>query len=693
MSASFLRPNFEDIPRELRAIPRWVAWKAEVRGGGKPTKVPYRTDLPDTKASATDPDTWGTFEQAEAAYHDGDRTGIGLVLDGTDNLAGVDIDGCRDAATGAIDPRALALLERLGAAYVEISPSGAGLRAFGYSEPLETGASGTLDGLKVELYSKGRYLTLTGHTIKPGPLGPLRGFRQLADAIRGDRRPNADTGELERMAPDERHGELVRRILSGDVFHDSLRDLAASLVAAGAQPGAVVTHLRGLMDACAAPHDERWRDRRAQIPELVRSAEAKFAPGPATEESWRARANFAHLSKNHESSEPRKHPLATFVSVDGQLRPPRWVVPGFIAEGLVMIAGAPGVGKTTCLLPLALAVAHLCAPENPLRPRHWRHVVFISEDVEQARRVLAGVRDHGSPPLDAALVAERFHLVEAVRMKPADMVVVGETYRQRFARMVEGVEVLPLVVIDTRSAVLELEDENANAEGSSAVAALKQRFEGLPTWVIGHLPKASMNRKEARELSMRGAGAWEADAHQNLFIVTEAEQRYIVLGKHRFEPEWPELAVGVQSFETTAPDEFGLPCPVRLRWGIPMPAEKSRQELRAQAEEVTRKQVEAEHRQLVLDAIQVAYQAGVPLNREGVRSRVRRNKQATGNILAALISERWVVEVPIPPEMRTNPACKSFLVKLTTEQHDAVVLRREPLPVFAIPPSMMKAQP
>lgn len=681
MSASFLKPNLEDIPRELRAIPRWVVWKAEVRGGGKPTKVPYRTDLPDTKASTTDPDTWGTFEQAEAAYHDGDRTGIGLVLDGTDNLAGVDIDGCRDAATGAIDPRALALLERLGAAYVEISPSGAGLRAFGYSEPLETGASGSLDGLKVELYSKGRYLTLTGHTIKPGPLGPLRGFRQLADAIRGDRKPNPDTGELERMAPDERHGELVRRILSGDVFHDSLRDLAASLVAAGAQSGAVVTHLRGLMNACAAPHDERWRARRAQIPELVRSAEAKFAPaaGAAPQAS-----GFA--------TEPGTHPLATFLPVDGQVRPPRWVVPGFIAEGLVMVAGEPAVGKTTCLLPLALVVAHLCAPDNPLRPPHWRHVVFISEDVEQARRVLAGVRDYGTPPLNSALVAERFHLVEAVRMNPEEMVLVGETYREHFARMVEGVEVLPLVVLDTRSAVLALEDENSNGEGSRAVAALKQRFEGLPTWVIGHLPKAlAGGRGDVRAMSMRGAGAWEGDANQTLFIVREGEQRYIVLGKRRFEPEWPELAVMGEWADTMAPDEFGVERPVRLRWGIPVPPEQSRQEAKAQAAEAARKAADADLRSAVLDAVQVAEQAGFPLTKEGVKAKVHKKAADVARIVESLLAERWLVEVSIPTAMRSNPRRASFLVRLSTEEHDGV-LRGAPVPAskLTIPPSMRK---
>lgn len=689
MGAPFIKPDFAGIPTELRALPRWLVWRGETRAGiPKPAKVPYRADLPDTRASSTDPDTWCSFEQAEAAYLDGDRDGVGLVLDGTDNLAGVDIDGCRDAATGTIDPRALALLERIGAGYVEVSPSGTGLRAFGYAEPLKTGASGTLEGLKVELYSRGRYLTLTGRTIKAGPLAPLRGFGALADRIRGDRKANPETGELERMAGDERYGELVRRILSGDVFHDSLRDLAASLVAAGMQPGAVVSHLRGLMDACAAPHDERWRARRKQIPELVRSAEGKFTPAAAGTDP-RARA---YPSEGELPAEQAPHPLATFVPVDGQVRPPRWVVPGFIAEGLVMIAGEPAVGKTTCLLPLALVVAHLCATGNPLRPRHWRHVVFISEDVEQARRVLAGARDHGTPPLNAAQVAERFHLVEAVRMPPEEVVQVGKTYRERFARMVEGVEVLPLVVIDTRSAVLELEDENSNSEGSQAVAAIKQRFEGLPTWVIGHLPKSLAGRNEARTMSMRGAGAWEADAHQTLFIVREGEQRFIVLGKRRFEPEWQELAVEGQWADMVAPDEFGVPCAVRLRWGVPMPPEQSRQEAKAQAAEAARRAADADIRDAVRDAVQVAQQVGYPLTKEGVKAKVPRKAEAVARIVEALLAERWLVEVPIPSGLRTNPRRSSFLVNLNTEEHDAV-LRGEPVPAakLTIPASMRKA--
>jgi len=64
-------------------------------------------------------------------------------------------------------------------------------------------------------------------------------------------------------------------IQKGDNLHQSLRDLAAKLVAAGTTPGAVVNQLRALMEASAAPRDDRWKARFDDIPRLVNSAERK----------------------------------------------------------------------------------------------------------------------------------------------------------------------------------------------------------------------------------------------------------------------------------------------------------------------------------------------------------------------------------------------------------------------------------
>lgn len=656
----FIAPDLSRIPPELRALPRWVAWRAEAEPGAAPRKVPYDSKALNAKASSTDPATWASFAEAEAAYleREGEPdafTGVGIVLDG-DGLAGVDIDHC--VTDGKPDPAALALLDSLGAAYVEVSPSGTGLRAFGYAERLERGAKGKANGLDVELYSTGRYLTMTGQTIKAGPIAPLRGFGELAERIRADRKVNPETGEVSMVPPDQHHAELVRRVLSGENFHESLRDLAASLAATGMQPGASVNHLRGLMDASAAPRDDRWTARRAQIPDLVNSASAKFSPVVDFPASGGVRA----------------HPLSQFVDFAGEVKPPRWVIPGFIAHGVVVIAGAHGVGKTTATLPLAMVSAGLHGEGDALAPRHWRHVVYITEDVEQARRILAGIVGWGGLGLDMGIVGERLHIVEARRLEPAYAVQVSKDYRAQFTRTVDGVEVLPLVVVDTKSAVLAQGEENSNTEGSQIMAYLKQDFQGLPVWVIGHVSKANMNRSNASELSMRGGSAFEADAHQVLYLVKEAdERRYLVRGKTRFEAEWPELQIQSKTAATMARDEFGNLETLVMRWGIAAPPEQSRKEAAEQAAEQQRKADEAALRDEVREAVATAWNLGNPLNRAGVKAKVRRKAQVVKDMIEVLLSERWLHEVHVPAKVRVISSKAAFLVDLTTEEHEAVL--------------------
>ena len=73
---------------------------------------------------------------------------------------------------------------------------------------------------------------------------------------------------------------LLANIHNGRELHDSLCRLAAKMVTSSTNDGAVVNHLRGLMDASSAPHDQRWQDRRADIPRLVASAAEKFRKSP-----------------------------------------------------------------------------------------------------------------------------------------------------------------------------------------------------------------------------------------------------------------------------------------------------------------------------------------------------------------------------------------------------------------------------
>lgn len=176
-----LSVNLDNIPEELKGLRRWVCWVYEKRD---PSDKDY-SKLPKIagsgrNASSTNPDTWTSFEQASRAYATGRYSGIGIVLDG-DGLVGVDLDKC--VVDGVPQPAALALLDGIGCEYVEVSPSGTGLRGLGYAAALDSGKKGVVDGVNVELYTSGRYLTLTGHVLRAGPLVELTGFHALADRV------------------------------------------------------------------------------------------------------------------------------------------------------------------------------------------------------------------------------------------------------------------------------------------------------------------------------------------------------------------------------------------------------------------------------------------------------------------------------------------------------------------------------
>ena len=368
---------------------------------------------------------------------------------------------------------------------------------------------------------------------------------------------------------------------------------------------------------------------------------------------------------------PKLHPLARFLDFDGTAKPPRWVIPGFIGHGVVVVAGAHGVGKTTAILPLALVAAGLHGDQ--LMPRQWRHVVYITEDVEQARRILSGVVRHSNLGISLEDVRERLHIVDAVRLDPSFVAQVGTTYREQFTRTVDGVELLPLVVLDTKSAVLALDNENDNSEASAMMAALKQGFAGLPVWLIGHVAKANLSRSDVTGLSNRGASAIEGDANQTLFLVREGDARYLVLGKTRFEPRWTELEITSHIAHAASEDEFGNSETVVMRWGTAAPAEMSRKKAAEQATERQRKEDEASLRQDIRDAVELAWQAGNPLNREGLKAKIRRDRNAVTDTIENLLSERWLHEVAVPANERTNPMRARYLVNLDTSEHEAAI--------------------
>lgn len=151
------------VPSELKASPQWVCWcLGAARPEGKREKVPHD---PRTGAAAkvNDPATWATFEEAIAAAHRYD--GIGFVLTASSPFVGVDLDGCRNPETSAIEARARAIVDRL-ASYTEASPSGTGVHVIVRGR-LPAGRR-KRDG--IEMYDRGRFFTVTGDHIAGTPM-------------------------------------------------------------------------------------------------------------------------------------------------------------------------------------------------------------------------------------------------------------------------------------------------------------------------------------------------------------------------------------------------------------------------------------------------------------------------------------------------------------------------------------------
>lgn len=383
------------------------------------------------------------------------------------------------------------------------------------------------------------------------------------------------------------------------------------------------------------------------------------------------------------------HPMARFIDAMGEVMPPNWLVPGFLAaDGATVVAGTHGVGKSTALVPLCLTIAGI-AGHPELMPRQWRHICFCTEDAGQITRIIAGIVGHGGLGINADTVRERFHLVEAKRLNPAFVAQVAPTYREMFTRTIDGVEVPPLTVFDTKSACFATEDENSNSESSQLMSTLKQNFEGMPVWLITHVAKASRN--DTSGLTARGASALEADANCTAFLTAEGDKRYLVLGKRRFEPRWPELVFESHTATVPAKDAWGNVEMVSLRWATAAPPEMSRQDAQQEAREEAQREEANACRGEVLDVVSIAWAAGQPLNRNAIKAKVRRQATQVIGCIESLLSESWLIEITVPSKERTNNRRSAFLVALTApEREEFLASGKLPPEKLEIPQSWRK---
>ncbi|MGA0178871.1 MAG: bifunctional DNA primase/polymerase [Burkholderiaceae bacterium] len=362
-----------------------------------------------------------------------------------------------------------------------------------------------------------------------------------------------------------------------------------------------------------------------------------------------------------QSDEP--HPLSLTRAVHsgaGAVTAFEYIYDDFMSTGVNVVAGAPGVGKTTLMVPLALATAHLCPPDYALKPEVRRNVIIVTESVVQVQRVIYSLYSWGYTGAAVADFEARVRVVGAQRLDPRLVAAVATEYKEWTVDNVRAdgaiYSALPLVVFDTANAIFDLENENDNAEVGRAMAHIKQAFATFPLIIVSHTAKA-LGSGESDYLSPRGASAWAGDA-QGVYTVfkdgaANDAPRVLKATKVRFPTAYPELTFDLVSNRETHKNVLGYDRPIWFSHAVARPLAPGE---RVQMKEEIREQREAQQWDSICNAL-VALVRGDPgksrsyyerlaVAAGGVKASQERKERAMNSLLESGALERVELEKP-----------------------------------------------
>jgi P4 family phage/plasmid primase-like protien len=241
-----LRAN---VPADMRALPVWLLWKLVPNGDDKPKKIPYYTsgkkrqgkggsraeaylDSPEDRAQLV------SFEEAMGVYEGdtddfmGPGAALGAIPKTEIILSGIDWDHSR-RLDGTIAPVVREAIE-ITKSYSEVSPSQLGAKAFG------TGNIGTEKTPALEIYSRGRYFTVTGDRISGDRLGDLTAAAEFSrqKMLEATKRQAAgNTSDIGSLTKGSRNNTLFSEVCSlrgrgvnEDDARIAFRDMAAKCI-------------------------------------------------------------------------------------------------------------------------------------------------------------------------------------------------------------------------------------------------------------------------------------------------------------------------------------------------------------------------------------------------------------------------------------------------------------------------------
>lgn len=217
-----------------------------------------------------------------------------------------------------------------------------------------------------------------------------------------------------------------------------------------------------------------------------------------------------------------------------KLNPIDYLIEGFLAHSFFILAGQPGVGKTTAVLSMCMVMAGFSVDGCEIHSKTRRKSIIVTEDSDQIIRTLFAYSKHyGIKNLN-----DWFVVIDARRSNVKDLLRLTHNIERH---TVNGIK--PLLVLDTANATMDIDNENDNSEVGSYIAAIKQTIfiqQKAPVFILTHANK-TISRQDSDAMA-RGASAFTGDATlTGVLFMDEDNQRYLKLTKTRYEPQFREI--------------------------------------------------------------------------------------------------------------------------------------------------------
>jgi hypothetical protein len=235
-----------------------------------------------------------------------------------------------------------------------------------------------------------------------------------------------------------------------------------------------------------------------------------------------------------------------------------------LAHSLFVMAGQPGVGKTSALIALAMVQAGFHIEDCELKTRKKRKTIFVTEDSDQIVRSLFAYGKHFG--IDPALIAQTIVIIDARRSDVKDILKLAQNCEKH---TLDGQR--PWLVLDTANATLDLDDENDNAKVGQYLSSIKATLfvqMGVPVCITAHTNK-TISRQDS-DAQARGASAFTGDATlTGILFLDDDQQRYMKLTKTRYEPTFREIRFDSQTFTEAVTDADGQLQEIVCRVSVP----------------------------------------------------------------------------------------------------------------------------